>query len=134
MFFQSRRHVDKLIEDSILTNLPQGPEYNNYTMLMYVKIIDDMGGVTIYNILDSITVKPNNSDTAAIFNDILISNPKSSSVKKLFSGDLKKSSQTILSLTSWINSKNYDDQNNLISSSKMILNRKTLINFTFVLK
>lgn len=99
------------------TTLPQGPEYDNYNMSMFVKIIDDTNGATIFNILTPINVKPDTVFTNSLLDDILNSNTSSQANKNLFSGDLRKTSNTISLLSQLLNSQSLNDKNSIDGSS-----------------
>ena len=114
--FQSTGGVNKTLPEIVNTTLPQGPEYSNYTMTMYVKVIDDTNGASIFDIPTSITVIPDITFSNTLLNDILASNTKSEANKNLFSGDLRSASNVISSLSSLLNSQSFEDKNNAAGS------------------
>ena len=94
--------------------MPQGPEYDSYSLLILVKIIDNLGGMSEYLIPTPVTVIPNK--TLNFMNEILKHDKASYLNRKLYAGDLIDSSQVIASLSATLNSECYFDRNTLAHS------------------
>ena len=66
------QNIDGLsISQQLNTTIPQGPEYDSFTVQIIVKIIDDSGGMTEYIIPTPVTISPN---TTMIQNSKIIIN------------------------------------------------------------
>jgi len=124
VIFQSTGGVNKTLPETVKTTLSQGPEYSNYSMKMYVKIIDDTNGESIFNIPTPIRVIPDITYSNKLLNDILNANTTSEANKNLFSGDLRSASNVISSLSSLLNSQSFSDKNNLDGSGKIFIELK----------
>jgi hypothetical protein len=121
VIFQSTGGVNKTLPETVKTTLSQGPEYSNFSMKMYVKIIDDTNGESIFNIPTPIRVIPDITYSNKLLNDILSGNTTSEANKNLFSGDLRSASNVISSLSSLLNSQSFSDKNNLARSGKIFI-------------
>ena len=82
--------------------LPQGPPYDSYKVNLFVQIVDDGDGVTVFNITDPVYVHPNSELTNMMMDDILY-NPVSSFLNILKTGTLQGVSQQLASFTSMLN-------------------------------
>jgi len=90
----------------ISVQLPQGPEYDSYRIYLFVNIIDDSGGITVYKLVNPIYVYPNKEATDQVINEILDNNPRSLIVTNLNSGNLKTVTNFVSVLSTQINMQN----------------------------
>ena len=111
--FQTTGGLNKPLVDYLNTTLHQGPEYDNFTYTIYLKIIDDSGGVTICTIQAPVQVQPNTTHASMLLNEILNSDSNSQANKNLFGGDLRSALQTIASIAKILNSQSYSNKNSI---------------------
>ena len=83
--------------------LPPGPISNSFALNLYVNIIDNDGGITVYDIPTPVYVYP---DTTLIeeMNEILNLNSNSTLYSKLLGGNIQSCAQHIVSYAITINS------------------------------
>jgi hypothetical protein len=131
--FQSTGGLNVSLKEIFETTLPQGPVYDDYKMQMYVKVIDDTGGVTIFNINETITVHPDNNKTNEILNSILYGDFNSTENRNLFSGDLRHVSSLIISLSAVLNSESFGNKSQLNESIPFVTTSGPERNIDFAL-
>lgn len=93
-------------EGMISVQLPQGPDYDSFKIYLFVNIIDDSGGITVYKLLNPVYVYPNEEATYRVVNEILENNPRSLIVTNLNSGNLKTVTNFVSILSTQINMQN----------------------------
>ena len=81
--------------------LPQGPP-PEYKVRLFVQIIDDGDGITVYDINEDIFVYPNSAESNKLVDDVL-NNPNSSYLNTLQTGNLQSIGQQMSSFTSTLN-------------------------------
>ncbi|CAF0876239.1 unnamed protein product, partial [Brachionus calyciflorus] len=91
--------------------LPLGPAFDNYKMYLYVEIIDNDDGSTIYYLNDSIVVKENTELLAGLMDSVTNFDPSSETNTKLFSGKPQVVLQVVNSITSMLNNQGFGDKN-----------------------
>ena len=104
---------------SLTTILPLGPSYNSYELMIFVQIIDDSNGITVYKLPYSVRVKP--SVTAANKELQNLLNGKSN---LFFSNNLKDLSKNIISLAYMFNHlSKINDSNSVIKILKQLIKK-----------
>lgn len=93
------------------TKLPQGAIYDSYKLSIEVQIYDNEDGYVIYTIPTQVIVKANIGPNF-VYSDLFT--PKV--LNDLYSGDQKKTMETILSITSIINGLSLSDKMSLNSN------------------
>lgn len=88
---------------TLTVQLPLGPEYDSYRIYIFVHIIDDGNGRTIYNITKPVKVYPNKNLTTSIMQDILDLEPSSQFLQELNDKDLQKAAKNIIGLSNSLN-------------------------------
>lgn len=79
--------------------LPPGPDEDGFKLNIYVQIIDNFYGITIFNLTKPIISKPKPNT----INSLLAGDTGTIFMNNLLSGDLKKSSSSILAMCSMLN-------------------------------
>ena len=90
------------------TKLPPGPDEDSNKVYVFVKVVDDSGGLVEYDITSPIYVYPNHTLTLNLIDNLASNLTYSTLMKKLNSGNLQTCSQNILILASTLNSLNYN--------------------------
>ena len=103
-----------------VTQLPQGSDTNEYKMNIYVQIIDNDNGVTIFNFENQIKSEPNMTQIAGIF-DALTGVSNSALLVEMFGGSPQQVTKNVLSLSAALNT-----QSKIANTS---INGKTFYNF-----
>ncbi len=83
--------------------LPLGPEYDSYKIYIFVHVIDDGNGRSIFNITKPVRVYPNKNLTSSIIQDILDLEPSSEFLQELNDKDLQKAAKNIIGLSNSLN-------------------------------
>ena len=83
--------------------LPQGPDYDSYKLYLFVNIIDDTYGVTVYNIVKPVTVMPNVNLANNLAASIASNDPDSSFLQNINSRNLNLVAKNVIALTSVFN-------------------------------
>ena len=102
-------------DGALLTQLPQGPEFDSYNVSLFVQIIDDADAIAVYYIPIPVTVQPKNDYIALIEDEVISGNGQSEFYGYLVSDDLQVCARSIISFTSMLNF-----QANLTVGSKKI--------------
>ena len=104
--------------------LPAGPQDDSYKVYIFVRIIDDLGGVTEYKISSPIIVEPNFYVASAYLDDMLNNKNTKTFIKQLFTGNLQQTSQNVISFATNLNQINTNFSNNKSDTVnlKLILN------------
>ena len=84
-----------------ITQLPQGSELDDYKMNIYVQIIDNDNGVTIFNFENQIKAEPNMTEISGIFDGL--SGGNTEVIGKMFGGSPQQVTQNLLSLSATLN-------------------------------
>ena len=105
--------------------LPQGPAYDSYKLYLFVNIIDDTYGVTVYNLTQPVIVMPNNNLTNSLAASIATNDPNSTFLLDLNSGNLNIVAKNVIALTSDFNiqslSQSSSSSNNSENDQKAVL-------------
>lgn len=88
--------------------------------MIYVRVIDDTGGVYVYNIPTPLIVEPDTALANSLINDLLTANTSSKLNVNLFAGNVQKTSQTVSFLVSALNSQSFSAKQSLLASSKYL--------------
>ncbi len=88
---------------NITAKLPAGPVYDNYNVYVYVKIVDNDNGITIYNLANPVQVRQNDTIIQTLLEDLIMEDPMSSLNQVLSIGEVEKVVQNVATLTSFIN-------------------------------
>lgn len=83
--------------------LPQGPAYDSYKLHLFVNIIDDSYGTTVYQIGQPISVMPNDNFVTNLASTIKSNDPNSQFLQDLNSGNVNLVAKNVLALTSVFN-------------------------------
>ncbi len=83
--------------------LPQGPESDSYKIYLFVNIIDDSTGTTVYLISTPVVVTPNDQLTDDLTTMLATNDPSSQINLELNSGNLNLVAKNVIALTSVFN-------------------------------
>ena len=83
--------------------LPQGPASDAYQIYLFVNVIDDTEGTTVYNLPTPVAVLPNNLLAASLADSISSNDPTSQILMDLNSGNLNVVAKNVIALTSVFN-------------------------------
>jgi len=83
--------------------LPQGPESDSYNIYLFVNIIDDSYGTTVYTILTPVHVTPDNQLANKLATSISNNDPNSPVLQALNSGNLNVVAKSVIALTTVFN-------------------------------
>jgi hypothetical protein len=83
-------------------------------MNLYVQIYDSYGAFTIYEIPQSITVYPHETNLTSLMNDLITEDPSSDSILIIYEGSFKERSQEIQRISSLLNYQSLSDKLGLI--------------------
>ena len=96
----------------VRVQLPAGPQDDSYKIYLFVRIIDDLGGVTEYKLGSPIVVEPDFVFVTSYLNDMLDNKNTKTFIKQLFTGNLQQTTQNIISYASNLNQINTSNLNN----------------------
>lgn len=109
--------------------LPQGPQSDSYKLYLFVNIIDDSLGVTVYNISTPVQVNQNQNLASSLLNDVLTNNPFSSFLNNLQSGNLYVMAKTIIGIACVFNIEGKQDAiSNNVSPFSLLYEYMSIIN------
>ena len=83
--------------------LPQGPDTDAFKLSLFVNIIDDTNGITVYNILKPVVVLPNDNLVENLVDSIASNDENNQFIIEVNSGNLNLVSKNIIALTSIFN-------------------------------
>ena len=83
--------------------MPQGPSEDSYKIYLYVNIIDDTDGTTVFHIRDPVTVMPNNELATSLANSIRGNEASNPFLLELNSGNLNLVSKNVIALSTVFN-------------------------------
>ena len=106
--------------------MPQGPEFDDYRVSIFVQVIDDSDAIASFNITTPVIVRPTNDSVGDLTASILSGDPDSGILKEIDSGDLQNMARNIISLTSIINTQSLNETD---LETKMAVKEK-LVNVT----
>ena len=86
-----------------MVKLPQGPAYDSYKLYLFVNIIDDTYGVTVFNITRPVIVMPNFNLADSLTSSITTNDPNSPFLRDLNSGNLNLVAKNVIALSSVFN-------------------------------
>ena len=92
--------------------LPEGPSSDSYRVYLFVNIVDDTYGTTVYNIPLPMTVFPNNNLADSLAQSISSNDPTCPLLVDLNSGNLNLVSKNVIALTSVFNVQSYTTSSN----------------------
>jgi hypothetical protein len=105
---------NKKINETFEVKLFAGAVYNSNQMNLYVQVYDNDGAFTIYEIPQSITVYPHETNLTSLMNDLITENPSFESNIILYKGSFKESIQEIQKISSLLNDDSISDKLGLI--------------------
>jgi hypothetical protein len=113
-------------QGTLSIQLPQGPETDSYKIYLYVNVIDDSLGITVFNITNPIQVMPNQNLADNLLADFLSNDPSSPFLSNLQSGNLNTISKTIIGIATVFNIENSVNliENNMTSVIRILLIHK----------
>ena len=88
---------------TVLTQLPQGPEFDSYNVSLFVQIIDDADAIAVYYIPIPVTVRPRDDYIALIGDEVISGNGQSEFYGYLVSDDLQVCARSVISFGSMLN-------------------------------
>ncbi len=91
-----------------------GAVYDSYQLNLYVQVYDNDGAFTVYEIPQSITVYPHETNLTTLTNDLITENPSFESNVILYEGSFKESIQEIQRISSLLNEQSLSDKLGLI--------------------
>lgn len=97
--------------------LPQGPDTDSYRQYIFVNIIDDSNGITVYYIETPIVVMPNDELTIQLINSIANNDVNSQLMIDLNSGNMNVISKNVMALSSVFNTQSFTQNTSLSPSS-----------------
>ena len=98
-----------------------GAVYDSYKMRIFIQIYDNDGAFTIYQINNSIIVKPDVSNLATLINQ-LISMDKNANINAILSqGSTLLTIQQIIGVSALLNEESLSDKFGLIQNSSKVL-------------
>ena len=83
--------------------LPQGPSSDEYKLYLFVNIIDDTNGITVYNIRQPVVVLPNDNLVTSLIDAISSDDQTNQFLMELNSGNLNLVTKNIIALSSVFN-------------------------------
>ena len=83
--------------------LPQGPDSDGNKIYIFVNVIDDTYGVTVFNITQPVIVNPNNNLATQLAASITTNDPNSPFLQNLNSGNVNLVAKNVIALTSVFN-------------------------------
>ena len=83
--------------------LPQGPDSDGNKIYLFVNVIDDTYGVTVYNLPQPVVVTPNNNLADQLASLITTNDPNSPFLQDLNSGNVNLVAKNVIALTSVFN-------------------------------
>ena len=83
--------------------LPPGPECDNYLIYLFVKIIDNANGITVYNITYPVQVMADFDHLNGLLTQVASNDKNSTFYNKLINGNLQESGKGIISLMEVVN-------------------------------
>ena len=87
----------------VALQLPQGPITDSYRIYLFVNIIDDSDGATVYQISNPVIVEPNDALVGDLAISILTNDPNSQILTDLNSGDLNVVAKNVIALATVLN-------------------------------
>ena len=100
--------------DGVLnTKLPKGADYDSSKIYLTVKITDDRGGFTVFNLAKPVVVTLNYKYAKDTIDQISNMNVSSAYLISLFNGNTQESIQTILGLSSLLNGMSVLEKNSI---------------------
>ena len=87
----------------ISLQLPQGPDTDSYFVYLFVNVIDDTDGKTVYYLTTPVQVTPNNNLANSLANSIASNDASNPVVLQLNSGNLNLVSKNVIALATVFN-------------------------------
>ena len=88
---------------TVSIQLPQGPQSDSYNIYLFVNVIDDSHGTTVYTIPTPVSVVPNNHLANSLAASIANNDPASPVFQALNSGNLNLVAKNVIALSSVFN-------------------------------
>ena len=117
--------------------LPAGPQDDSYKVYVFVRVIDDLGGVAEYKISSPIIVEPNFYAANAYLSDMLNNKNTKTFIKQLFTGNLQQTAQNVISFATNLNQikiNNPIDNADAVNLNKTLIYIQILIKISFLTK
>jgi len=105
---------NKQMNETFEVKLFAGAIYDCNLMNLYVQVYDNDGAFTIYEIPQSITVYPHETNLTSLMNDLITENPSFDSNIILYEGSFKESIQEIQRISSLLNYQSLSNKLGLI--------------------
>ena len=90
-------------DGNLWIQLPQGPDYDGNKLYLFVNIIDDTFGSTVFNIQQPVVVIPNNNLADQLAATITSNDPNSPFLQDINSGNVNLVAKNVIALTSVFN-------------------------------
>ena len=104
--------------------MPQGPSNDAFKIFLFVNIIDDTYGTTVFNLKTPVEVMPNDNLTNDLASSIANNDPTSQILMDLNSGNLNVVAKNVIALTSVFNIQSSSSQSSQSSNSTALLNNQ----------
>ena len=101
----------------ITFQLPQGLNSHSYLIYLFVNIIDDTGGTTVYFLSKPVTVKPNDQLVESLIDSILHNETGTGLLLELNSGNLNLISKNAIALATVFNIQSIESTHSTSNSS-----------------
>ena len=83
--------------------LPQGPSTDDFKLYLFVNIVDDTNGITVYKIPQPVFVLPNNKLVTTLVDAVSQNDQSNNFLVEVNSGNLNLVAQNVIALTSLFN-------------------------------
>ncbi len=103
--------------------LPQGPTYDSYNLYLFVNVIDNNNGVTVYNLSTPVKVLSNSNVLFDLVKNVMIKNLSLDFVNTIYNGNIQSSSQLITNLISTLNIQSETTQNGSVIFFQIVFNK-----------
>jgi hypothetical protein len=100
--------------------LPQGPTTDSYRQYIFVNIIDDSNGITVFTIETPVVVTPNDALVTQLLDSLSSSDMSSQFMLNLNSGNLNLITKNIIGLSSVLNAQQMTSTSTSANSSSNV--------------
>ena len=107
----------------ISLQLPQGPDTDSYFVYLFVNVIDDTDGKTVYYLTTPVQVTPNNNLANSLANSIANNDASNPVVLQLNSGNLNLVSKNVIALATVFNIQSTNNGNGSTTNSTIQSNQ-----------
>ena len=95
----------------LTTQLPEGASYDSNKIYLYVQIVDNEGGITVFNFTAPLVVNgPSNANYVQALSDLTTKNLYSKPIIDLYSGNTVKTMQDLTVMSNMLNQQSFADK------------------------